>query len=173
MVIIGFPGSSASKQSTCNAEDPSSIPGLGQFPGGGHGNPIQYSCLKNPTEEPGGLQSTGWQRIRHDWMTKHTQLIRKSIEKEERACIDSQEILTLEDQEKHAKAERFWAERRGRIWSAVSRVRLSREQRKGWRVKGYVPERCVQREGATGEVLPLKGGESLSVFCWEEQRRFL
>ena len=24
------------------------IPGLGRFPGGGHGNPLQYSCLKNP-----------------------------------------------------------------------------------------------------------------------------
>ena len=26
----------------------SSIPGLGKSPGGGHGNPLQYSCLKNP-----------------------------------------------------------------------------------------------------------------------------
>ena len=38
--------------------DAGSIPGLGRFPGGGHGNPLQYSCLENPwTEEPGGLQS--------------------------------------------------------------------------------------------------------------------
>ena len=28
--------------------DPGSIPGSGRFPGGGHGNPLQYSCLKNP-----------------------------------------------------------------------------------------------------------------------------
>lgn len=34
--------------------------------GEGNANPLQNSCLKNPTEEPGGLQSTGWQRIRHD-----------------------------------------------------------------------------------------------------------
>ena len=34
------------------------IPGLGRSPGGGHGNPLQYSCLENPwTEEPGRLQS--------------------------------------------------------------------------------------------------------------------
>ena len=39
-----------------------SIPGLGRSPGGGHGNPLQYSCLENPTEEPGGLQSIGSQR---------------------------------------------------------------------------------------------------------------
>ena len=75
-----FPGSSAGKKSTCNAGDPSSIPGLGRspgervgyslqrsqasfvaemvknppamqtgsIPGGGHGNPLQYSCLENP-----------------------------------------------------------------------------------------------------------------------------
>ena len=27
-----------------------SIPGLGRFPGGGHGNPLQYSCLENPMD---------------------------------------------------------------------------------------------------------------------------
>ena len=43
------------------------IPGSGKSPGGGRGNPLQYSCLENPrTEEPGGLQSTGSQRIGHD-----------------------------------------------------------------------------------------------------------
>ena len=31
-----------------NAEDTGSIPGLGRFPGGGNGNPLQYSCLGNP-----------------------------------------------------------------------------------------------------------------------------
>ena len=37
-----------------------SIPGLGRSPGGQHGKPLQYSCLKNPVDrEPGGLQSTG------------------------------------------------------------------------------------------------------------------
>ena len=47
------------------------IPGSGRFPGGGHGNPLQYSCLeKSPwTEEPGGPQSMGSQRVRHDWAT--------------------------------------------------------------------------------------------------------
>ena len=30
--------------------DKSSIPGLGRSPGGGHGNPLQYSCLENPTD---------------------------------------------------------------------------------------------------------------------------
>ena len=44
----GFPGSSAGKESTCNVGDLGSIPGLGRSPGGGHGNPLQYSCLENP-----------------------------------------------------------------------------------------------------------------------------
>ena len=44
----GFPGGSDGKESTCNAGDLSSIPGLGRSPGEGHGNPLQYSCLENP-----------------------------------------------------------------------------------------------------------------------------
>ena len=39
--LMGFPG----KESTCNI---GSIPGLGRSPGGGHDNPLQYSCLENP-----------------------------------------------------------------------------------------------------------------------------
>ena len=43
------------------------IPGLGRFPGGGHGNPLQYSSLENPrTKEPGGLRSIESQRVGHD-----------------------------------------------------------------------------------------------------------
>ena len=44
----GFPGGSDSKESACNAGDLGLIPGLGKSPGGGHGNPLQYSCLENP-----------------------------------------------------------------------------------------------------------------------------
>ena len=50
-----------------DAGNAGSVPGLGRAPGGGHGNPPQYSCLKNLwTEEPEGLQSTGSQRVGHD-----------------------------------------------------------------------------------------------------------
>ena len=41
---MGFPGSSASKESFCNEEDPGSIPGLGRPPGEGIGYSIQHSC---------------------------------------------------------------------------------------------------------------------------------
>ena len=43
-----FPGSSADKETTCNAGDLGSVPGLGGSPGGGHSNPFQYPCLENP-----------------------------------------------------------------------------------------------------------------------------
>ena len=33
-----------------DVRDTGSIPGSGRFPGGGHGNPIQYTCLKNPMD---------------------------------------------------------------------------------------------------------------------------
>ena len=50
MRVTGFPGSSAGKESACNAGDLGSIPGLGRSPGEGHGNPLQYSCLENPMD---------------------------------------------------------------------------------------------------------------------------
>ena len=46
--IKGFPGGSDGKESACSVRDLGSIPGLGRCPGGGHGNPLQYSCLENP-----------------------------------------------------------------------------------------------------------------------------
>ena len=47
-MYMGFPGGSDGKESACNAGDLGLIPGLGRFPGGGHGSPLQYSCLENP-----------------------------------------------------------------------------------------------------------------------------
>jgi len=65
----GFPGGSDSKGSACNAGDLGSIPGFGGSPGGGHGNPLQYSCLENPHRQsrlagysPWGLQKN-WTQL--------------------------------------------------------------------------------------------------------------
>ena len=49
-VSIGLPGGSDGKKSACNAGDPGSVPQLGQSPGEGNGNPLQYSCLGNPMD---------------------------------------------------------------------------------------------------------------------------
>ena len=45
-----FPGGSDSKASAYNVGDLGSIPGMGRSPGEGNGNPLQYSCLENPTD---------------------------------------------------------------------------------------------------------------------------
>ena len=42
------PGDSGGKEPVGNGGDLGSIPGLGRSPAGGHGNPLQYSCLENP-----------------------------------------------------------------------------------------------------------------------------
>ena len=44
---IGLHWQLSSKESACNAGDAGLILGLGRCPGGGHGNPLQYSCLEN------------------------------------------------------------------------------------------------------------------------------
>ena len=44
----GFPSGSDGKDSARNVGDLGPIPGLGRFPAGGHGNPLQYSRLENP-----------------------------------------------------------------------------------------------------------------------------
>ena len=45
---LGFCGGLVGKESTCDVGDLGSIPGLGRSLGGGHSNPLQYSCLENP-----------------------------------------------------------------------------------------------------------------------------
>ena len=49
-----------------------SIPGLGRSPGGGHGNPLQYSCLENP------MDRGAWQVRDHSIAKNWTQLKRLS-----------------------------------------------------------------------------------------------
>ena len=49
-MIMGFSSASNSKESACNEGDLGLIPGLGRSPGGGLGNPLQYSYLENPVD---------------------------------------------------------------------------------------------------------------------------
>ena len=51
--MIGFPKWLSGKESTCDAGDSGSIPGLGRSPGGGNGNLLHYSCLGNPMDRGG------------------------------------------------------------------------------------------------------------------------
>ena len=77
----GLPRWLSRKESTCSSVDSGDsglIPGSGRSPGGGHGNPLQYSCLKNPMDRGAwkatvrGLQSQTWLS---DWA--RTQALRR------------------------------------------------------------------------------------------------
>ena len=60
MISMGFSGGSVGKESTCNAGDLGSIPGLGRSPGEGNGNPLQFSCPKNPHGQRSLVGHTPW-----------------------------------------------------------------------------------------------------------------
>ena len=64
---MGFPGGSDGKESACSVGDPGSIPGLGGFLEEEMATHSSILAWKIPwTEEPGGLQSMGFQRVGHD-----------------------------------------------------------------------------------------------------------
>ena len=66
--MVDFPGGSEGKASAYHVGDLGSIPGLGRSSGEGNGNPLQYSCLKNPMD--GGV----WWAIVHGVAKSRTQL---------------------------------------------------------------------------------------------------
>ena len=55
--VLGFPGGADVKASACNVGDLGLIPGSGRSPGGGNGNPLQYSCHG---ESHGGRSLVGY-----------------------------------------------------------------------------------------------------------------
>ena len=78
---MGFPGSSAGKESACNARDPSSIPGSGSSIGKGIGSPLQYSwaslvaqLVKNPPAMT-WVQSLGWDDPLEKGKTTHSSIL--------------------------------------------------------------------------------------------------
>ena len=50
LTLTTVPGGSKGKESACNMGDRGLISGSGRSPGGGNGNPLQYSCLGNPMD---------------------------------------------------------------------------------------------------------------------------
>ena len=60
-----FPGGSDSKESACNSGNPGSISGSGISPGEWNGNPLQYSCLGNPTDR--GAWRATVHRVARSW----------------------------------------------------------------------------------------------------------
>ena len=60
------------EESACNAGDLGSIPSLGGSPGGGHSNPLQYSCMENPRDR------RAWRTTVHGVTKSVTQLSKLS-----------------------------------------------------------------------------------------------
>ena len=59
-VFFGFPGGSDGKESDYNTGELGPISGLGKSPRGGHGNPLQYSCLENPHRQRSLASYSPW-----------------------------------------------------------------------------------------------------------------
>ena len=82
-MLWGFPCSSAGKESACNAGDPSSIPGLGRYPGEGIGYSLQYSwaslvaqLVKNPPAmQETWVRSLGWEDPLEKGVTTHSSIL--------------------------------------------------------------------------------------------------
>ena len=73
----GFPSGSAGKESACNAGNLGLIPELGRSPGGGRGNPLQYSCLEN------SMDTGAW------WDTVDGITESNTVTKHSPTCLDS------------------------------------------------------------------------------------
>ena len=65
---MGFPGGSVVKNPPANVGDTGSVPGSGRSPGGGHSNPLQYSCLENP------MDRGAWWATVHEVTESQTQM---------------------------------------------------------------------------------------------------
>ena len=80
---MSFPGSSAGKESACNAGDPGLIPGSGRSPGVGIGYPFQYSwaslvahTVKNlPAMQETWVLFLGWEDPQEEGMTTHSSIL--------------------------------------------------------------------------------------------------
>ena len=67
---MGFPGASVVKNPPANAGDVGSIPGSGRSSGRGNGNPLQCSCLENPTGKGAWWATVHGVTVRHNGATK-------------------------------------------------------------------------------------------------------
>ena len=84
---MGFPGSSAGKESACNAGDPGLIPGSGRSPGEGVGYPLWYSwaslvaqTVKNlPAMWETWIQSLDWKESLEEGMATHSSILARRI----------------------------------------------------------------------------------------------
>ena len=70
---MGLTGGSDGKKSACNSGYPGSVPGSGNLPGEGNGNPFQYSCLEN------SMDRGAWQATYSPWSCKEVDMTERLI----------------------------------------------------------------------------------------------
>ena len=111
-VHLGFPGGTNGKEPACQCRRVrglGSTPGSGRFPGGGHGNPLQYSCLENPREQRSLMGYNPWgHRVRHDW-SDWACMQCKVHRVKHRRLLKAAWRLTLKSLELHAKKSRLYS----------------------------------------------------------------
>ena len=112
-LYLHFPGGSDSKESSCNAGDPGSIPGLGRAPGEGNGNPLQYSCLENP------MDRGAWRATVHGVTKSQTRLTEHTSEKEGPTSDVGDPELTKNTRNDYAYPEFTIAETKTRLSSVL------------------------------------------------------
>ena len=106
MCCLGFFSGSDGKEFTCNVGDRRSIPGLGRFPGGGNGNPLQYSCLENP------LDRGPWWATVHGGAKSQTQLNRQHNLKQNSSVFLQRHFGIKSSSKLNGEGERKWNQRR-------------------------------------------------------------
>ena len=85
------------KESVCNVGDSCLIPGLERSPGGGNGNPLQYSCLENAMDR-GAWQATvhGVSLVGHDLATKPLPRWKESYDKPRQHIVSYKLVLACQ-----------------------------------------------------------------------------
>ena len=134
MLVVKNPTASAGDR-----RDTGSIPELGRSPGAGHGNPLQYSCLVIPwTEEPGGLQSMGSQRVGHDWVTQHTRLSTQRVHRQMQSQVGAGGV---KDSAFMQLQVRTWVVGKGgrRCYTIQRKQRLQGPDRCAWQCENLLP----------------------------------
>ena len=123
-LALGFPSGSDSKESVCSAGDLGSIPGLGSSPGGGNGNPLQYSGLENAMD--GGAWWTIVRGAAESATTEHGTLLAPEPQVGRGGALSPPSLLaslSLEGQRASGSEDRLWTQASGlQSWFCQRRV---------------------------------------------------
>ena len=86
-ISSSLPGGSDGKAPACRAGDPGSIPGLGRSPGGGNGNPLQYSCIDTSVDRGAWWATACEVRVWDSWSTEQATHTRLFLHAEGPSCM--------------------------------------------------------------------------------------